>query len=127
MFFHGQVRSLGDRDRSKTILDADRDVGTVLDRFDEFADFITEGLHVAFQEEEQRFIFRDTFLGADSDVGFSVIVGSGSTLGTENFHALVITVNSLAAVIDNADRAVLEFQGNNSGVDNYIFSSKKTN
>ena len=73
MFFHGEIRCLGDLDRLKAILDGNRNFSPVLDRFDEFADFISEGLHVAFEEEEQRLVFCDGFFGADGYVGFRIV------------------------------------------------------
>ncbi len=45
-----------------------------------------------------------------------VVLVLGAALGAEYLDALIVTVNCLAAVVDHADRAVFELEGNERGV-----------
>ena len=45
-----------------------------------------------------------------------VVLVLGTAFGAEYLNALVVTVNCLAAVVDHADRAVCELEGNERGI-----------
>ena len=86
-------------------------------RVHKFAHLRDERVHVALEEEVQRFL-------GDHAVGIAVHTGVGGVVGrrrhaagTEHLHALVVPVDRFAAVVDGADGAVGELERDDGGVD----------
>ena len=102
---------------SDLVVDIHRHRLVIFNRVDKLAELFPERLHVPFEEEIQRFIAADRFRGSDADVCFSVVFSDGGAFRPEVFDALVVTVRCLAAVIDDADRAVGEAERDYGRVD----------
>ena len=116
-FLEGLLGSDRDADGLKTILAAYRDFLVVEDCVDKCLGLCDESVVVALKEEVGGLCGLDGLGSADESFVLEVVVVLDSALLAEDFDSLVIAVRGLAAVVDDADRAVLELQGDDRGVD----------
>ena len=116
-FLEGLLGSDRDTDGLKTILAADRDFLVVEDSVYESLGLSDESVVVALKEEVGGLCGLNGLSGADESLVLEVVVILDSALLAEDFDSLVVAVRSLAAVVDDTDGAVREFQGNDGSVD----------
>ena len=121
-FLEGLLGSDRDADGLKTILAAYGNFLVIEDCVYECLLLSDESVIVALKEEVCGLCGLDCLSGADESFVLEMVVVLDSALLAENFDALVIAVRSLAAVVDDADCAVLELQGNDCCVNIVILS-----
>ena len=113
MFFHGQIRCLSDLDRLQAILDRDRNIRPVLDRLDEFADFITKNQLIEHLGDIAEILFY--LMGAmtvveliDTYGGFSIITDHIKTTNKVKLLWILSFITFFfSAILDNLTTAIV--------------------
>lgn len=127
MLFNGLRSSKADENRSETVVCVNRGRRVVDNSFNEFVNFVCISHHVAFEEEEHRFLSDDAVFAAVNCIGVGVVGDGNAAFVAEDFSALIVTVASCTAVVDDSRSAVVEFQRDDSRVDVACFTDSRVN